>query len=196
MLWPGAGSTSAHPSLVALAEGLQPLPVFCKDFPYRRAGRRIPDRAPVLVEAIRAAVHEICDDLNTTPEHLVLGGRSMGGRMCSMAIAGATLSDPLPAAGLLLLGYPLHPPRQPDRLRVEHLGQVNVPALFISGDRDPFGTPAELSDAQDLIAGPVTSLTVPNARHELAGADAVVIRATRKWLGLPVARPDAPVPTD
>ena len=65
--------------------------------------------------------------------------------MCSMAVAGADGEPPLPAAGVVLIAYPLHPPGKPERLRTEHLGDVRVPTLFISGDRDPFGTPEELA---------------------------------------------------
>lgn len=188
VLFPGAGTASDHPSLVALGDALDPLPVFRRDFPYRLAGRRAPDRAPVLVAAVRNAVAEVCDELGTTPEHLVLGGRSMGGRMCSMAVAGRPEGDPLPAAGVVLLGYPLHPPAKPENLRTEHLPDVKVPTLFISGDRDPFGTPDELADALALVGGPVTSVTVPGARHELKGCDDLVARTVRKWLSLPATR--------
>ncbi|MFM7065132.1 MAG: alpha/beta family hydrolase [Actinomycetes bacterium] len=188
VLFPGAGSASDHPSLLALEAALAPLPVFRRDFPYRRAGRRAPDRAPVLVAAVRAAVAEVCDQLGTSPDHLVIGGRSMGGRICTMAVAGRPDDDPLPAAGVVLLGYPLHPPGRPDRLRTEHLPDVDVPALFVSGDRDPFGTPDELSAALELVGGPVTSVTVPGARHELAGCDELVATAVRKGLGMPVIR--------
>ena len=188
VLFPGAGTASDHPSLVALGDALDPLPVFRRDFPYRLAGRRAPDRAPVLVAAVRNAVAEVCDELGTTPEHLVLGGRSMGGRMCTMAVAGRPDGDPLPAAGVVLLGYPLHPPAKPENLRTEHLPDVMVPTLFISGDRDPFGTPDELADALALVGGPVTSVTVPGARHELKGCDDLVARTVRKWLSLPATR--------
>ena len=188
VLFPGAGTASDHPSLVALGDALDPLPVYRRDFPYRLAGRRAPDRAPVLVAAVRDAVAEVCDELGTTPEHLVLGGRSMGGRMCTMAVAGRPDGDPLPAAGVLLLGYPLHPPAKPENLRTEHLPDVKVPTLFISGDRDPFGTPDELAAALSLVGGPVTSVTVPGARHELKGCDDLVARTVRKWLSLPVTR--------
>jgi predicted alpha/beta-hydrolase family hydrolase len=188
VLFPGAGTASDHPSLVALADALDPLPVFRRDFPYRLAGRKAPDRAPVLVAAVRDAVAEVCAELGTEPEHLVLGGRSMGGRMCTMAVAGRPDGDPLPAAGVVLLGYPLHPPAKPENLRTEHLPDLNVPALFVSGDRDPFGTPDELAEALTLVGGPVTSVTVPGARHELKGCDELVARTVRKWLSLPATR--------
>ena len=115
----------------------------------------------------------------------------MGGRMASMAAAGATGAtakgapteeDPLPVAGLVLLCYPLHPPGKPDRLRVEHLSRLDVPTLFIAGDRDPFGTPDELGSAIDRIPGPVTVVTVPGARHELKGCDELIVDVVRAWL--------------
>ena len=102
-----------------------------------------------------------------------------------MVAAGADGDPPLPVAGVLLLAYPLHPPAKPERLRTEHLGDLRVPTLFVCGDRDPFGTPDELAEAQALVAGRVTSVTVPGARHELDGADDVVIAAVRNWLGSP-----------
>lgn len=187
VLWPGAGSAADHPSLVHLADGLAPLPVRRLDFPYRLAGRRAPDRAPVLLDAVRSGVAEVCDELGTTPDRVVVGGRSMGGRICSMAVAGEG-GDPLPAAGVLLLAYPLHPPGRPDRLRTAHLPALRVPTLFVSGDRDPFGTPSELAAAQGLVRGPVTSVTLEGARHELARCDDEVLAAVRRWLCMP-ARP-------
>ena len=75
----------------------------------------------------------------------------MGGRMCSMAVA-----EGLPAAGLALFSYPLHPPGKPDKLRVEHFGAIDVPTLFVSGDRDPFGTPEEFANHLGAIPGSVT----------------------------------------
>lgn len=191
-LWPGAGTAADHPSLLAIETALAPLPVERFDFPYRREGRRAPDRANKLIASLRTDVAQLCERLGTTPDHVVLGGRSMGGRMCSMAVSGATgatakgsepWEEPLAAAGVILLGYPLHPPGKPERLRTEHLPRVTVPALFVQGDRDPFGTPDELAAAQALIPGPVTSVTIPGARHELKGVDDQIIDAIRSWLG-------------
>ncbi|MHB1140072.1 MAG: alpha/beta hydrolase family protein [Microthrixaceae bacterium] len=192
-LWPGAGTTAEHPSLLALETAVAPLPAFRFDFPYRREGRKAPDRANKLIASLREDVAGLCAALGTTPEHVVLGGRSMGGRMCSMAVAGATgntakgsepFEEPLDAAGLLLIAYPLHPPGKPERLRVEHLPDIAVPSLFVSGDRDPFGTPEELAGATAAIRGPVTSVTVPGKGHDLKGADERVRAAVRSWLGL------------
>jgi predicted alpha/beta-hydrolase family hydrolase len=182
-LWPGAGSGSDQPGLVAIEEGLAPLPVARIDFPYRREGRRAPDRAPKLMASVREEVAALCRRWGTTSEHLVLGGRSMGGRICSMVAAGADELGPLPIAGLVLMSYPLHPPGRPEKLRTEHLVDLRVPVLFVSGDRDPFGTPDELAEAQELIGGPVTSVTLVGKGHDLKRAEPDVVAAIRDWLG-------------
>jgi uncharacterized protein len=176
-LFPGAGTGADHPGLVAVEEALAPLPVRRIDFGYRQAGRKAPDRAPKLVAEVRAAAEALATGLASTPERLVLGGRSMGGRMCSMAVA-----EGLPAAGLVLIAYPLHPPGRPEKLRTEHLPAIEVPCLFVSGTRDPFGSPEELEDATATIPGPVTHVWVDGARHELKGADAEVASAVATWV--------------
>ncbi len=190
-LWPGAGSSRDHSSLVALEHALAPLDVERFDFPYRKEGRKAPDRANKLIVSLRSDVAEMCARLGTTPDRLVLGGRSMGGRMASMAAAGATGAtargapteeEPLPVAGLVLICYPLHPPGKPERLRIEHLPRIQVPTLFISGDRDPFGTPDELATAVEVIPAPVSIVTVPGARHDLKGCDELIVDTVREWL--------------
>ena len=102
LLTPGAGSDRDHPGLVALEERLSPLPVERIDFGYRTAGRRFPDRAPVLLGEVRDGVARMADERGVDPARLVLGGRSMGGRMCSMAVAEG-LYDELRAAGVDVL---------------------------------------------------------------------------------------------
>ena len=149
LLTPGAGGDSSHRLLVALQEQLD-LPVWRMDFPYRKEGRRFPDRAPKLIDAVLAEVELASDALGVEPESMVFGGRSMGGRICSMAIA-----QGMPAVGLVALSYPLHPVGKPDRLRVEHFGELRVPTLIVNGDRDPFGTPDEFAAHIGAIAGPV-----------------------------------------
>ncbi len=178
LLWPGAGTGREHPSLVHISESIGEVPVFRLDFPYRREGRKAPDRAPKLIESISDEATRISAELNVPANRLVLGGRSMGGRMCSMAVA-----EGLPAAGLILIAYPLHPPRKPEKLRVDHLPDVRVPTLWLCGDRDPFGTPQEIGAAQELVAGPVTSRTL-QGRHDLKGSDDMMVREIRDWLGL------------
>src|SRR5215204_7687187 len=92
LLFPGAGSSRTHSSLVALEKAV-PLPVVRADFPYRKEGRRAPDRAPKLIACVRDETAALAERAGVDPSAVVLGGRSMGGRMCSMAVA-----DGLPAA--------------------------------------------------------------------------------------------------
>ena len=181
LLYPGAGTNAEHPSLVALEENLRAefplLAVSRADFPYRLAGRKAPDRAPILIAAVREAAKAMADSLGVSTSQLVLGGRSMGGRMCSMAIA-----EGLPAAGLLCMAYPLHPPGRPEKLRIEHLPSINVRSLFISGARDPFGTPEELRTHIGSVPGRVTLVILENKGHDLAKADDRIASETISWL--------------
>ena len=179
LLTPGAGGDRDHHTLVALEEALAPLPVRRVDYPHRSGGRRgPPPRAERLVPFIAEQAAAMCAEEAIAPEGLVLGGRSMGGRICSMAVA-----DGLPAAGLVLLSYPLHPPRHPDRWRVEHFGRIAVPCLFVGGDRDPFGTPAEFAEATPAIPGAGTTVWLPGRRHDTRPADdGAVTGAVRDWL--------------
>jgi predicted alpha/beta-hydrolase family hydrolase len=179
LLTPGAGSSRTHSSLVAVEKRLAPLPVARVDFPYRREGRKAPDRAPKLIACVREEAAALAAGLpgRVGTERLVLGGRSMGGRMCSLAVA-----EGLPAAGLVLISYPLHPPGRPDRLRVEHFAVLDLPCLFVSGTSDAFGSPAELSAHTKAIPGPVTQVWIEGGRHELRGADARIADAVADWL--------------
>jgi len=111
---------------------------------------------------------------------LVLGGRSMGGRICSLAVGDA--DDPLPAKGLVLVCYPLHPPGKPDKLRVEHFPRLDVPCLFVSGTRDAFGTPDELTEWTATIPGPVTHEWLDGKTHELRGADRRIAEIASAWI--------------
>ncbi|CAN5873930.1 alpha/beta hydrolase [soil metagenome] len=181
LLTPGAGSDRHHPALVAIEAALAPLPVERLDFPYRRAGRRAPDRAPKLVAAVVEAAQVLTRKAGVAPERLVLGGRSMGGRMCSMAVA-----EGLPAAGLILVSYPLHPPGRPERLRVEHLPALRLPCLFVSGTKDPFATPSELEEATAMILGPVVHVGSDGGRHELKGVEVEVADAVAAWVSAAV----------
>ncbi|WP_066584207.1 alpha/beta hydrolase family protein [Cellulomonas timonensis] len=175
LLFPGAGADRDHRTLIALEQALAPLPVRRVDFPGRAAGRKAPDRAPVAIAHARAEADRFAADLGVAPDRVLLGGRSFGGRMASMAVA-----EGQPAAGLVLLSYPLHPPGKPDRLRVEHLPDVHVPVLAVSGERDPFGTPAELSAHLATIGGPVATVFVPG--NHAPKDDALVAEAVARWL--------------
>jgi uncharacterized protein len=159
-----------------VTDAVAPLPSERMDFPYRRAGRRAPDRAPVAVAAVRAEADALVERAGVAADQLVLGGRSFGGRMASMAVA-----EGLPAAGLVLLSYPLHPPGKPDKARTEHFGDLAVPCLFVSGEKDPFGRPDELGAAVEAIAGPVTTVWLPGG-HDPKGQDDAIAAAVVDWL--------------
>jgi len=176
LLTPGAGADRDHHTLVALEEALEPLPVARVDFPYRKEGRRAPDRAPKLIACVVEEAGALAESRSIDPASIVLGGRSMGGRMCSMAVA-----EGLPAAGLVLISYPLHPPGKPEKLRTEHFPALTVPCLFVSGDKDPFGHPDEFDDAVAAIPGPVTQVWLPGG-HDPRNADDAIAAAVADWL--------------
>src|SRR5262245_27730314 len=156
LLAPGAGASRDHHTLVAVDDGPAPFPVGRFDFPYRKEGRRAPDKAPKAIASVGEEAETIVGATGIKANQLVLGGRSYGGRMCSMAVA-----EGLPAAGLVLLSYPLHPPGKPERMRTEHFPALDVPCLFVSGDKDAFGTPDEMETATKAIPGPVTHAWLP-----------------------------------
>ena len=101
----------------------------------------------------------------------------MGGRMCSMAVA-----EGLAAAALVLISYPLHPPGKRENLRVDHFGSLNVPCLFVSGTKDPFGSPGEFEVHTKAIPGAVTHVWIDGGAHALKGRDSVVAAAVNDWL--------------
>jgi len=179
VLTPGAGASSDHPTLLALDAALSAhgIAVLRVDFPYRLAGRRAPDRPPVLIEAVRRATVDFAEKLGVELNQIALGGRSMGGRMCSMAA-----SEGLPTAGLVLISYPLHPPGHPERPRTAHFPAIEVPCLFVSGDRDPFGSPDELQAATQMIVGPVTHAWLAGGDHGLRRRDETVASIVATWL--------------
>lgn len=175
LLFPGAGSSSTHASLVAIEAAVAPMPCVRADFPYRLAGRKAPDRPPVLLQAVRDAAAPLLGGGG-----LVLGGRSMGGRICSLAVADE--AEPLPAVGLVLISYPLHPPGKPHTLRVEHFPRLTVPCLFVSGTKDTFGTPDELQHWTATIPGPVTHEWMDGKGHDLKGCDTRIAAIVAAWL--------------
>lgn len=182
LLYPGAGSDSNHSSLQAIERWVAPHPCVRADFPYRRQGRKAPDRAPKLLAAIRDDLAGLPDD-----EGLIMGGRSMGGRMCSLIAAGADdLPPPRQLRGLVLISYPLHPPGKPDRLRIEHLSAIGVPTLFVSGARDTFGTPEEIRrwTATMPKRAKVSHLFIEGQGHDLKGADHTIAGAVVDFLAL------------
>jgi len=136
----GAGAPMDSGWMNAFAGGLAAagMRVVRFEFPYMRQRResgvrRGPDRMPVLEQAWRDVVTSLGD-----PAGLVIGGKSMGGRVASR------VADELGVSGLVCLGYPFHPPGSPERLRTAHLADLRTPTLILQGTRDPFGTPPEV----------------------------------------------------
>ncbi len=131
LLGHGAGGTRKTPFLVRLAEAVarSGRSVVLFNFPYADAGRRAPDRPQMLEAAVRAALAHAREAWGA--KRVVVGGKSMGGRIASQVVAQGELAD-----GLLLLGYPLHPPGQPTKLRDAHLPLLGCPLLFVQGTRD------------------------------------------------------------
>lgn len=112
------------------------------NFLYTEQGRKIPDRAPALEACYRSVIDAVRAGVDSARRALFIGGKSMGGRIATQVAA----ADPqLPIAGLVLLGYPLHPPGRPAERRDKHLPAVARPMLFAQGTRDAFGTPDELA---------------------------------------------------
>jgi uncharacterized protein len=166
----GAGANSQSKLLIALADAFTDsgCVVLRCDLPFRQSrphGPPFPAMAARDREGLRRAVEVL---RRQAQGRVFLGGHSYGGRQGSMLAA----EDPQVAAGLLLLSYPLHPPRKPAELRTGHFPQLHTPALFVHGGRDPFGSHEEVKTALKLIPAPTLLLEVEGAGHELLGKKA------------------------
>ena len=183
VLFPGAGTSASHQSLVAIETAISSTSTKTKvarcDFEYRKAGKSFPDKTPVLIETVRKAITQAAHDWGCKTNQIVVGGRSMGGRMCSMAVANT--ENELEVAGLVCVCYPLHPPKQPSKLRSEHLPRVTAPTLFISGTRDEFGTVEELT-AATLPMNNKKHVWIDGARHDLKNRDTEVGEIIANWI--------------
>ena len=159
----GAGAGQRSTFMVQFARAISALgvDVITFNFLYTEHNRRIPDRAPVLEACYRAVIASVHAQLPAAKRALFIGGKSMGGRIATQV---AAADSALPIVGLVLLGYPLHPPGRPTERRDKHLPAVGRPMLFVQGARDAFGTPAELAPVVESI-GPSASI------HVVAGGD-------------------------
>lgn len=169
----GAGAGQRHPFMTGFARALSErgLHILTFNFLYTAQGRRVPDRMPQLVACYRAVMAAAREHVPTARDRLFIGGKSMGGRAATHVAA----DDPaVSIAGLVLLGYPLHPPGRPDQLRDAHLPGVGRPMLFIQGSRDTFGTPSELKPILGSLSPLPTLHTVDGGDHsfKVAGRDA------------------------
>jgi hypothetical protein len=138
----GAGQRSLFMVEFARALAALGLDVVTFNFLYTEQGRKIPDRAPALEACYRSVIDAVGANLQSARRALFIGGKSMGGRIATQV---AAADAQLRLAGLVLLGYPLHPPGKPDQRRDKHLPAIRRPMLFVQGTRDAFGTPDELA---------------------------------------------------
>lgn len=161
----GAGSSANAPLLVALAETFSAngFTVLRCDLPYRQA-RSFGPPGPGDAARDRAGLKNALAAVGgMVSGRLFLGGHSYGGRQSSMLCA----EEPALVSALLLLSYPLHPPRKPEQQRTQHLPDLHTPALFVSGTRDPFGSIAELEQALKMIPAKTKLLPLEGAGHDL-----------------------------
>ena len=159
----GAGGNRRTPQLVRFAEslGASGRSVVLYDFPYTDRGRRAPD-PPNVLEATTRSVGEFAR-ASLGAAKLVHGGKSMGGRIASQAVAAGA-----PADGLVFLGYPLHPPGKPARLRDRHLPRIDAPMLFVQGTRDTFARPDLLDGVLGRLGEKATLYKVEGGDHSFA----------------------------
>ena len=161
----GASQTSGFMRLYAKGLADRGLDVLTFNFVYMEQGRSVPDHKHKLESCFRAVIEAALKHKKLKNNRLVLGGKSMGGRIASQVVAGedreSVASD---VAGLVFLGYPLHPPGNPAKLRVDHLEHIKKPMLFVQGTRDALGTPEEIK--------PFVKNLRPAAKiHEIEGGD-------------------------
>lgn len=175
----GAGAGADHPFMETFAKGLanRGFRTVRFNFPYMAkrmedGKKRPPDRAPKLLDAYEAVLRNL--DLEGKP--LIIGGKSMGGRIASMLVAD---KKDLGIDALVCLGYPFHAPGKPDRVRTEHFPDIEVPTLIVQGERDPFG-------GTSLVAGMTLppNMTVhwaPDGNHDLSPRKASGHTAESNW---------------
>lgn len=177
----GAGAGQSHPFMVRYARGLaeRGFDVVTFDFPYMQAGRKSPDRAPVLEDTFRRVIAGAAAHRHVAARRLFIGGKSMGGRIATH-VAAAPEHWPAgapPLTGVVVFGYPLQPPggskRSPDR--VSHLLAIRVPTLIVQGTRDSFGGPADITAALTRLAAasgrplpPIAVFPVDGGDHSLS----------------------------
>jgi predicted alpha/beta-hydrolase family hydrolase len=164
----GAGANQLSGFMRMFARGLaeRGLDVVTFNFIYMEQGRSVPDQKPKLESCFRAVIEAIGKHRKLKANRLVVGGKSMGGRIASQVVA-ARAEEPLAVDvnGLVFLGYPLHPPGNPARLRVEHLEQIKKPMLFVQGTRDALGTPEEIQPFVKDLRPPAKIYAIEGGDH-------------------------------
>ena len=170
ILTPGASADREHATLVAIERGLPEIAV-----------ERLTlgtTSVPRAVAKIVDAAGDLAAKLDVPADRIALGGRSFGGRACSVAVA-----EGLGASSLVLLSYPLHPPGKPEKLRTDHFPTLTVPCLFVSGEKDPFGSPDEFGEHVGAIGGAVHQEWVVGG-HAPKGKDDEIIGQIRAFFSL------------
>jgi predicted alpha/beta-hydrolase family hydrolase len=160
----GAGANQLHPFMRLFASGLaeRGLDILTFNFQYMEQGRRVPDPKAKLEACYRAVIAAARAQQKLQGNRVVIGGKSMGGRIASQVAATPETAAHITA--LVFLGYPLHPPGRPDKLRDAHLPQITAPMLFVQGSRDAFGSPDELRAT-------IKKHHLPATLHIVAGGD-------------------------
>jgi len=187
----GAGAGQSSPFIVGFAQALAGLgvDVVTFNFLYSEQRRRIPDRAPQLEACYRAVIERVSEAVTSDAAGLFVGGKSMGGRIATQVVAADTS---LRVNGLVLLGYPLHPPGKPTQRRDKHLAAIHRPMFFAQGSRDAFGTPAELEVALEplsprpvvhVVSGGDHSFKIPKqTAQDQAAVYATIQQAIVTWM--------------
>lgn len=162
----GAGGNQLSPFMQLFARGLasRGLDVLTFNFVYMEQGRGAPDQKAKLESCYRAVIEAAVKDTRLKGNRLVIGGKSMGGRIASQVAADSTNDLSGTIGGLVFLGYPLHPPGQPEKMRDAHLSSIRAPMLFIQGSRDAFGT-------EDEVRAVITRLRLPAKLYTIQGGD-------------------------
>ena len=176
ILFHGAGGNREHPVFLEI-ERLSKIPVLRYNFAYRQASaKRPPPRIEKIVKEIIQVSIDFAEANGIPQSSLVLGGRSFGGRAASMAIA-----EGLPSRALALLSYPLHPPGKVESLRVSHLHRIRRPTIFISGDKDPFGSPDLLEQYARKIRSQIQFHILERQNHDPKESE-IVAELVAKWV--------------
>jgi predicted alpha/beta-hydrolase family hydrolase len=181
ILWHGAGGDVDEKTIVATAKAFAEAGAIAvrARFPYRLKGKKMPDRMPVLVNDARETIAEVRRATGARDHRLVLGGRSMGGRVASMLAAEGD-----PVSSLVFLSYPLHPAGQPEKLRSAHLPSIACPMLFVGGDRDAL---CRLDLLQPILQGLGARAALhlyPGEDHSLRRVDPeAVAKRIVEWVG-------------
>jgi predicted alpha/beta-hydrolase family hydrolase len=162
----GAGAPQTHPWMVSAARAFcaRGIDVVTFNFLYTEERRRAPDKNDVLEATWCAAIAAVRKRGDVAHARLFIGGKSMGGRIATQVATRSTVD----VAGLVLLGYPLHPPGKPQQLRAAHLSSVRAPMLFVQGSRDAFGTPQELAPVVEKIGSRARLFVIEGGDHSLA----------------------------